>query len=227
MTPLANARKLATYIKSLPDLSWTDCCCITYEHMGATIADAGLQAGLNYRAVVLPRIKRILENYPIAKTTSGFLSAIEIYGLQLLIDWSHHEKSRRITEMALLFAHRNVETEEQLADWLMKPCNLIELRSINGIGPKTVDYIQKLVGVSSIPIDRHLRRFANWAGLQLNDYSELECSFRFAADLLGIDRRQLDTVIWTYVVEERNRVKKSSFNAGEQLPLFDSADKSI
>ena len=43
-----------------------------YCHMGATLTDTVLQAGLNYRSVVLPRVSRILDLYPNAKTTTSF-----------------------------------------------------------------------------------------------------------------------------------------------------------
>ena len=43
-----------------------------YCHMGATITDTILQAGVKYATVVVPRVKNILEKYPEAKTTSDF-----------------------------------------------------------------------------------------------------------------------------------------------------------
>ncbi|MEW6068163.1 MAG: hypothetical protein AB1610_07735 [Nitrospirota bacterium] len=65
--------KLSKYIKSLkdfkivkPDIP------VPYNHMGATITDAMLQAGTTWDTVVKPRIKKLL-NYSEAKTTTGFL----------------------------------------------------------------------------------------------------------------------------------------------------------
>jgi hypothetical protein len=37
---------------------------LPYGHMGATLTDAVLQSGISYETVVLPRVERILRDYP-------------------------------------------------------------------------------------------------------------------------------------------------------------------
>src|SRR5947207_1421279 len=67
-----------------------------YDHMGATLTDTVLQAGLNYRSVVLPRVNHILTTYPYAVTTSGFWQLACEIGPGELLRWSHPEKINRL-----------------------------------------------------------------------------------------------------------------------------------
>ena len=201
MTSIAAARDLANFIKSLTNLQWVDEHKETYGHIGAALTDAGLQAGLNYKTVVFPRVSKVLLKWPKANTTSGFLSEISRWGLLHMLDWSHPEKPQRIFEMALILWSQNVETENELKKWLRSSENRERLKNIKGIGPKTIDYLTNLVGGSAIAIDRHLKKFAGLAGISNNDYSELEQIYRYTADLLTIDHHSLDKMIWNYMVE--------------------------
>ena len=69
---------------------------------------------------------------------------------------------------------------------------------MKGIGPKTVDYLACLVGADCIAVDRHIRGFAEAAGLENNGYEYLRQVFSFAADLLDVSRREFDARIWHY-----------------------------
>lgn len=53
-----------------------------------------------------------------------------------------------------------------------------------------------LVGVESIPVDRHVRSFALRLDIKCQDYHFLQKAFCFAADFLGISRRDFDAWIW-------------------------------
>jgi len=64
-----NAKALVKYIGTLTDFQIVDPS-YPYNHMGATITDAMLQAGINYEAVVKPRVNCVYGYYE-AKTTSG------------------------------------------------------------------------------------------------------------------------------------------------------------
>lgn len=57
------ANKLTAYIATLPDWVLVEEE-PPYDHTGAVISDAGLQAGINYRWVVYPRVERVLSDYP-------------------------------------------------------------------------------------------------------------------------------------------------------------------
>ncbi|MDU5369850.1 MAG: hypothetical protein E6107_00330 [Enterobacter sp.] len=70
------------------------------------------------------------------------------------------------------------------------------IQTINGIGPKTVDYMGCLVGIDSIAVDRHVRTFAKAIGVKNDDYHFLRESFCFAADLLSLSRREFDAWLW-------------------------------
>jgi len=170
-----------------------------YDHMGATIADAILQAGLNYRTVVQPRVRRLMEEFPEAETTTGFLNVIAFHGLKVVLNWRHPEKPRRILEMTWLLANEGIETESDLREWLEKPGNDGLLLGLRGVGPKTADYLKMLVGLPSVAVDRHLRAFVEAAGIECNGYDETRRLLESAADSLGVDRRSLDKAIWSYM----------------------------
>ncbi len=52
-----------------------------------------------------------------------------------------------------------------------------------------------LITVDCIAVDRHIRGFAQFAGLEENSYNYLRDVFSFAADLLSISRREFDASI--------------------------------
>lgn len=65
-----------------------------YDHMGALITDAVLQAGIHYDSVVKPRALHV-QNLPEANTTSGFLKVLSQQGPETLIKF-HGAKVLRI-----------------------------------------------------------------------------------------------------------------------------------
>lgn len=67
---------------------------------------------------------------------------------------------------------------------------------IKGVGPKTVDYMACLAGVEPIQVDRHVRSFALSLGITNLDYQFLQKVFCYAADFLGVPRREFDEWIW-------------------------------
>ncbi|MEJ0023255.1 MAG: hypothetical protein WDN76_07345 [Alphaproteobacteria bacterium] len=48
--------------------------------------------------------------------------------------------------------------------------------AINGVGPKTYDYLACLVGVDCIAVDRHIKAFASAAGVSANSYETLSAA---------------------------------------------------
>jgi len=60
----SDAEHLVAYVYSLKDFTCTPLEGEPYEHMGAVIADATLQAGVRYATVVKPRIDRLLVQHP-------------------------------------------------------------------------------------------------------------------------------------------------------------------
>lgn len=173
------------------------------DHVGAILADAALQAGLNYRTVVKVRVDRIVQNFPEAATLSGTFNAIACIGVADFLRWRHHTKMSRFICLAELLRSEGVDDFHQLRTWLERPACRGQLRAIHGIGPKTVDYLCGLVGLDFIAVDRHIRTFASDAGVTAVDYDFLQIVVSYAADLLGISRRHFDASIWTYVSNQR------------------------
>lgn len=191
------ARKIADYatrhcdFRSVSDRS-------DNSHLGSVMADAILQSGLNYRTVVYPRIVAILEKYPEAEFLCGVNDIIKNSQLPQFLRWKHETKLQRFRDLAKFFKYHEVETTSILKEKITSPEFRSGLLNLNGIGPKTVDYIASLVGIDTVCIDRHLRSFASKAGVTTMDYDSLVVIFSYAADLLGISRSHFDSLIWQY-----------------------------
>ena len=168
-------------------------------HLGAVLADSILQAGVNYRTVVRPRVERIIQLFPEAATLTGTTAVVSNGLVADFLLWQHSEKIGRFLRLHQSFAWHGIEDTGVLRAWLQLKCNRDLLLQISGIGPKTVDYLCCLVGVDCIAVDRHVRAFATRAGVDAKEYDTLRLTFSFAADLLGASRRDFDSWIWDFV----------------------------
>ena len=112
--PMTPAGRVAAYCGGLGDFKILEELALPYNHMGATITDAVLQAGLRYETVVWPRVQHVMESYPEAVTTSGFLSVLRERGGENVVHWTHPEKLGRMNAVAELFIAEGVETEIDL-----------------------------------------------------------------------------------------------------------------
>ena len=196
---LSNPEKLSLFVRSLPDFVIYQTIDGNYNHIGATVADAVLQANLRYKTHVKPRVNRILAVYPEARTTSSVMRILTSTSAMEFLDWRGQDRAKRFSRILALFATEGIESEAELKDWLGHTGNLLKLRSIHGIGPKTVDYFKILVGVSTSAIDRHLLGFISLAGIDAGSYGEAQAVINGTADLLGIDRAYFDHSIWQYM----------------------------
>lgn len=197
MDTYLEANDLVKYISSLSGFQLSSPG-YPYNHMGATIVDTILQAGLNWRAVVKPRIDKV-KTYTNAKTTSGFLAILEIVGVKTLLDWEDNEKPNRVLNLARVLISQNIETEYDLRLWLSDPKNESKLLQQRGIGNKTLDYIKMLSGLQSVAVDRHLMNFLKKAGIICTDYFQAHFIIRSTAKLLGVQEVILDHSIWKYM----------------------------
>lgn len=188
------AQIVAEYFKSKDFTEHTEK--TPYYHMGATITDSILQAGLNYRCVVYPRVLKLLEEFPDYKTTSDFLILMQIQPLSELIAWRSEEKLKRIFDLTWFLFNQGVEDEEHLSRWLKSTSNAQSLLQIKGIGPKTLDYIGLLSGNQAIAIDRHLFTFLERLGMPNKTYHEAKVIYSKASQILGVSNYQLDQKIW-------------------------------
>lgn len=180
-----------------------------YEHMGAVLADAVLQAGLNYHNVVLPRVNALLNRFPDAKTTIAFKDVLVRVGAAAVLGWSHPEKPRRLFDLTHFLVANCVYTTSAFRAWLLIESSSEQLSSIRGIGPKTIDYLKKLCGIDAIAVDRHIRTFVSRAGVPHADYILVRRIVERAARLLSISNSELDRVIWNYESRRSNAYKGS------------------
>lgn len=170
-----------------------------YYHMGATITDSILQAGLNYRYVVYPRVLKLLSEFPDYKTTCDFLVLMQTIPLLELVSCNNEKKIQLIQQLSWIFYNNEIESENQLSVWLNKSENIQQLISINGIGPKTIDYLKMLSGNQSIAIDRHLFKFLRLAGIFTNSYNDASAIYQLTAETLSMSKYELDKKIWLYM----------------------------
>ncbi len=196
---LPDSEKLAHYVGSLPEFVLYETVDGNYEHIGATIADAILQANNNYKTNVKPRVNRILAQYPNARTTSSMQSLLRSVSATEFLGWRGIDRAQRFARVLDLFATEGIENEDDLREWLSLESNLPKLRAIKGIGPKTIDYFKILVGMSTSAIDRHLLSFLELAGLAPCNYLDAQSIINATADILRIDRACFDHSIWQFM----------------------------
>lgn len=193
---LLAARRIADHAKDEGALGQQQAPRETCKHLGAILADSVLQAGLNYATVVRPRVLNILQNHPEADTLSALAKLIQKRRTAEFLDWRHHEKVTRFENLVAFLQNWKVEDTQDLRARLSTAHFCAELQTVNGVGPKTVDYMACLVGIDSIAVDRHVRNFAKTVGVENNDYHFLRRSFCYAADLLELPRREFDAWLW-------------------------------
>jgi 3-methyladenine DNA glycosylase/8-oxoguanine DNA glycosylase len=201
-------QRLADFIKSLPDFRVYEQHEIgTYDHIGAAIADAVLQAQRDYDSFVTPRTDRILKRWPEAKTVTAVLEYLKSVPPSDFLDWSDNPTSsnylahrvRRFVEILMLLKNSGVETTDDLKQWLTVEEHSAKLSTIYGVGPKTTEYIKILVGLDTAAPDTRLRAFLAQAGIaSAGDTIDGEIINR-TADLLSIPRSCFDHSIWQYM----------------------------
>lgn len=173
-----------------------------YYNMAATLTDSILQAGMNYKRVVYPRVYNILNKYADYKTTCDFIILFQTIPIEEIIQWKNKRKQDTICGLTWFLYNQNVNTEDDLAKWILNDRNVDKLLEINGVGRKTVDYLKLLSGQQAIPIDRHMFQFLELAGVLTSDYKEASTILRKAAAVLQIGESILDKAIWDYMSEK-------------------------
>lgn len=192
--------QLASFVKTLVGFEIVESIDGQYGHMGATICDGVLQAGVNYQHTVKPRVEQLIRDYPEAVTTSGFKALIDKKSIGRLLNWKEpSRKANTIKDLVGLFVSHQIENENQLSEWLKVGDNLVVLKAIHGVGDKTVDYFFILVGLQSVAVDRHLKNFLGLSQIGFNDYAEAKEIIQHAAGFLHKDPQVLDHSIWRYM----------------------------
>lgn len=173
--------------------------CFYNDHLGAILADIILQAGLNYKSVVLPRVLHIYQNYNSAHNLSGIINTIEEIGIENFLNWKNNIKINRYLSVLEFLCKNSIDTPSELAEFLTQYENAQMFLSINGIGYKTIDYFRKLMHVETVAVDRHILNFLTQANISFNNYHGAKIIVEYAADILNISRRDIDYSIWHYM----------------------------
>jgi len=193
------AQQFANSISSLSDFEIPKAL-TRYDTIGPVLVDAILQAGVNYNSVVAPRVRGVIQRYSDACIdTPSFLSLLRSRTSEEVLSWRDSEKPRRLLDLTEWLVARDVWTIGDLRDWLSCDSRAETLSVIKGIGSKTIDYLKNLVGIPTVAVDRHIRRFIVSAGIPITDYSEIRTVVCLAAQFLATQPDYLDHAIWMYV----------------------------
>jgi hypothetical protein len=205
MSCAKDARKLANYINSINDsfqkIPAPDQ--FSYTHIGALYTDIVLQAGLNYNSVVKPRVQRVLLNYADGYTISKFQELIAKEGLEMIIMWKHPEKLNRMIRLINYSVENDINSCCDLKIHLTEKANRDKLLELNGVGPKTLDYLLKLLKFDTVAVDRHIYSFVEMANIKASDYYHTKKVVEYAADFLEVSRACIDYSIWKYMSDKK------------------------
>ena len=212
-TMTSNALRLKEYISQIDDFKFIEPeYCPYINHVGALFTDTILQAGVNYRSVVWPRVAHVLDTFPYATTVSIFAEILEDYGTANVLHWSNAEKTQRMNELVLFCLDHQIETSRQLTEFMRYEHNVNMLKDIHGIGNKTCDYLKRLLGFDTVAVDRHIRSFIESADIFCNDYYDIKEIVEYAADFMEKTRRELDYSIWSYMSRKEDKIIQLSFD---------------
>jgi len=200
-----NVETLVAYIRSLVDFTPDKALGETDDHVGAIIVDAILQSGINYKAVVKPRVEALKVGYPESRTTSGFLALVERIGLSTLIRWNGKGKIAGILNVARILRNEGVETRADLRAWLESSANVERLKLLRGVGNMTADYFRMLAGIETIAPDGLINGFIGRAGLKASSYHDTREMLEQVARRLGVSPIVLGFSIWEYMASTRKR----------------------
>ena len=115
----ANALRLKEYIDTIDNFQFINPeICPYRDHIGALFTDAILQAGVNYRSVVRPRVESVLIRFPKATTVSAFSNVLDNYGISKVLNWNNAEKIRRMHDLVFFCKSHSIETALELTDFL-------------------------------------------------------------------------------------------------------------
>jgi len=167
-----------------------------YDHMGAKLADAVLQSGVNYEVFVRPRVDQIAAGLPTARTTGEFLELLHRDGPEKILNLKSGRKLRTIVELTTFLADKGVQTTSELRTWLQAGGNASSLRSVHGVGPKTVSFLKLLVGLYAIAVDRQILRFIKEAGVDVTDPDLVEAILIKAGEQIGLSGTDVDQLVW-------------------------------
>ncbi|MFJ9473366.1 HhH-GDP family DNA glycosylase [Streptomyces caniferus] len=169
-----------------------------WSHMGAVICDVSFHARRKYTSTVLPRIIKLQAAWPDAATVRGLQIRLATEDLAAAMDFRSPTRVATAHGLTYLLAAGGVDTCDDLRAWLGHQANRDALRTVKGVGPKSVDYIGNLVGRSQFAVDVHLRAFAAEAGVSGLRYEQLRAVYEATAAALGHECSGLDYAVWRF-----------------------------
>lgn len=204
---LNEARKVAEYARSQGASIQSANRRPSLHHVGAVFADSVLQAGVKYETVVKPRVEKIISEYPEALDLHGLQAVLAKTTAAEFLTWHHPVKVGRFERLVDFFSTRSLCSAQEIVVYLLDGKSRSQLLEIDGVGPKTFDYLCTRLGLDRIAVDRHVITFASEAGVVTNGYDHIQRVASYAADLLGVMRRDFDAWMWNHV---SSRTTKSS-----------------
>jgi hypothetical protein len=174
-----------------------------WDHIGAIIVDAALQRRQNYHATVRPRVLALVAAWPDAATTSGFRLRLDTGKLSDVISWPSPGRLSQVEDMMCVFEREGIETVMELRGTLGDQARRGALREALGlvrhVGPKTLDYIDILSGISTgVAVDVRIRRVVQAAGIEDLSYGHIAAVVRAAAAGRGWRAGDLDAALWQF-----------------------------
>ncbi|MDQ1772870.1 hypothetical protein GQR60_19860 [Labilibaculum sp. A4] len=179
--------------------------CFYNTHLGAVLTDIILQAGLNYKTVVLPRVLDVYNDFNDAHNLNGLINTINEIGIERFLNWTNEIKLNRFKLVLEYLEENSIQTTGELVDHLCEYNNIKSFLSIHGIGNKTIDYFFKLMHIETVAVDRHIINFLNRANVSFTNYHSAKKIVEYTADILDISRRDIDYSIWNYMSEKPNQ----------------------
>ena len=174
-----------------------------WTHIGAVIVDAVLQRRQKYKATVYPRVQNLVEVWPDVDTVSGFRARMAEGDLGVVIRWRGQERLTQIQAIVDVLASEpfQIETVADLRAALTPGRNREALRGvlskIRHVGPKTLDYLDILVGLSTgTAVDSRILKHMKSAGVSSLKYAHVQEVMRAAADRRGWRHGDLDAALW-------------------------------
>jgi hypothetical protein len=117
-----------------------------------------------------------------------------------VIKYDEQARPLQVDEMAAVLELHGVETVgdfgEALEDSDRGPVLRKDLDRVRNVGPKTLDYLEIIVGISSVAVDSRLARVTKGAGIERTDYDHLAAVIRAAAAERGWRPGDLDAALW-------------------------------
>ena len=169
-----------------------------HEHLGAKLADAVLQAGVNYERMVRPRVEALAVIYPKAAVLSGLKRVIKNHGAPRVLQMNAGAKPATFRALVFTLEEMGVETVSDLRELVSDRWRANALRRIKGVGPKTVAFLKLVVDLDALAVDQHILRAMDQAGVPPCDPSEAEWLLSKVAQRLGCRLADLDAMIWQY-----------------------------